>query len=233
MKNIDAFILDEKPPLTVLSWDHLISEDMKNSSKKIYDKDIFKNMECFKISEDNEKEEDIEEKEEKEKEEERKKKFEDFLNKIDKLGSRIESNTNIIRRDMEQDEEKRKEIEKQEKLRKEKEEKEERERKQREEELKRQKEEEIKKQQEEMRRKKEEERRQMELNMQNNDILGNGGTVRERLIKAAKNFENIKKEVDKINKNNDLMSKTEKIYIKINQEIGKVTSIEDINKINV
>jgi hypothetical protein len=88
----------------------------------------------------------------------------------------------------------------------------------------------MKKQQEEIRRKREEERRQMELNMQNNDILGNGGTVRERLIKAAKNFENIKKEVNKINQNNGLISKTEKISIKINQEIGKVTSIEDIDK---
>ncbi len=59
MKNINEFILDEKPSLTVYSWDNMISEDERNSSKKIYDENIFKNIKCFKISVDNEDEEEM------------------------------------------------------------------------------------------------------------------------------------------------------------------------------
>ncbi len=232
MKNINEFILDEKPSLTVYSWDNMISEDERNSSKKIYDENIFKNIKCFKISVDNEDEEEMKEKEKKKREEERKRKFEEYINHIDKVNSEIESNTNQIKRDMELDEKKREELERQEQLRIERERKirEEREKKLREEREKKLREERERKLREEREKKRREEESQMENNMIKNDIYENGGTVRERLIKAAKNYDNIKKEVDKINNNEELKEKTDKITLTINGTIGKISSLEDIDK---
>ena len=85
MKNINDFILEERLPLTTLSWDNMILEDKKYSKKKIYDENIFKNSECFKIIKDNEEEEDIEEKENKKKEEDSKKGYEETMKRIEIL----------------------------------------------------------------------------------------------------------------------------------------------------
>lgn len=226
MKNINDFILEERLPLTTLSWDNMILEDKKNSKKKIYDENIFKNSECFKIIKDNEEEEDIEEKENKKKEEDSKKGYEETMKRIEKLKSGIMSNTNMIKRDMEIDEKKREELDRQEKLRieREKKEKEERERKKKEEEILR------KKKEDELRKKRESEKRERELRMQNNDILGNGGTIRERLINAANNFEKIKNEIQKIKENRALKEKNDKILLSINKVITNISLVQEINE---
>ena len=103
-------------------------------------------------------------------------------------------------------------------IEREKKEKEERERKKKEEEIIR------KKKEEELRKKREMEKRERE------NILGNGGTIRERLINAANNLENIKNEIQKIKENRALKEKSDKILLSINKVITNISLVEEINE---
>ena len=177
MKNIENFIINIEPPLTTFMIDNIISEDSKNKSIRVYDKNLFKNLKLFKINMSNNEEE--KENEEKERKEEiRRKEYQDTLRRIDNISSEIESHTNQIKRDMEIDVEKRKEMERLEKLRiererKEREEKEriERERIQRE------------KEEKEKRDKAERERKEKERIQIEKDRIKNLGTIKNKLIK--------------------------------------------------
>ena len=124
MKNIQELMIEDKNPITALSWDYMISEDIRNKNTIIYDEDIFKNSKIFKIYVENEDEEDFEEKEKRIKEEESQKEYDDTIQRIEKLSSQTKSFTNQIKRDMEIDDKKREELERIERLRIEKERKE-------------------------------------------------------------------------------------------------------------
>ena len=222
MKNIQELMIEDKNPITALSWDYMINEDIRNKNTIIYDEDIFKNSKIFKISVENEDEEDFEEKEKRIKEEESQKEYDDTIQRIEKLSSQTKSFTNQIKRDMELDAKKREELERIQRLRIEKERKEERERIEREE-----RERKIK---EEERLKRERERIQKEMLAKRKDINAIGGTIKEKLIKAANNYENIKKEINKINENQSLKDLTNKLFIKIMEIIPNTSLVKDIEK---
>ena len=222
MKNIQELMIEDKNPITALSWDYMINEDIRNKNKIIYDENIFKNSKIFKISVENEDEEDFEEKEKRIKEEESQKEYDDTIQRIEKLSSQTKSFTNQIKRDMEIDAKKREELERIERLRIEKERKEQRERIEREE-----RERKIK---EEERLKRERERIQKEMLAKRKDINAIGGTIKEKLIKAANNYENIKKEINKINENQSLKDLTNKLFIKIMEIIPNTSLVKDIEK---
>ena len=222
MKNIQELMIEDKNPITALSWDYMINEDIRNKNTIIYDEDIFKNSKIFKIYVENEDEEDFEEKEKRIKEEESQKEYDDTIQRIEKLSSQTKSFTNQIKRDMEIDAKKREELERIERLRIEKERKEQRERIEREE-----RERKIK---EEERLKRERERIQKEMLAKRKDINAIGGTIKEKLIKAANNYENIKKEINKINENQSLKDLTNKLFIKIMEIIPNTSLVKDIEK---
>ena len=224
MKNIENFIINIEPPLTTFMIDNIISEDSKNKSIRVYDKNLFKNLKLFKINmNNNEKEKENEEKEGKE--EIGRKEYEDTLRRIDNISSEIESHTNQIKRDMEIDVEKRKEMERLEKLRiererKEREEKEriERERIQRE------------KEEKEKRDKAERERKEKERIQIEKDRIKNLGTIKNKLIKAANNFENIRKEVQIINDDKSKEKIINKIILNINDLVPNITTNKDLKE---
>ena len=217
MKSIENFILDKKQPeATSLSWNYMICEDKKNKSLKIYDNNIFKKSSIFKIIDNDEEDEDHEDKEEKKREEKSKKEYKELLKRIDKLSTDIESYTNEIKTNMVLDLRKREEmrqkieIEKRKRIQKEREEKEREEKEKREKALK----------EEEERRKIERERLQRK----------NVGAIKEKLIKAANNFENIKKEITKINRNKEYERTVDNIFKKIMGILPNVTTLDDIVK---
>ena len=224
MKNIENFIINIEPPLTTFMIDNIISEDSKNKSIRVYDKNLFKNLKLFKINMSNNEEE--KENEEKERKEEiRRKEYQDTLRRIDNISSEIESHTNQIKRDMEIDVEKRKEMERLEKLRiererKEREEKEriERERIQRE------------KEEKEKRDKAEKERKEKERIQIEKDRIKNLGTIKNKLIKAANNFENIRKEVQIINDDKSKEKIINKIILNINDLVPNITTNKDLKE---
>ena len=224
MKNIENFIINIEPPLTTFMIDNIISEDSKNKSIRVYDKNLFKNLKLFKINMSNNEEE--KENEEKERKEEiRRKEYQDTLRRIDNISSEIESHTNQIKRDMEIDVEKRKEMERLEKLRiererKEREEKEriERERIQRE------------KEEKEKRDKAERERKEKERIQIEKDRIKNLGTIKNKLIKAANNFENIRKEVQIINDDKSKEKIINKIILNINDLVPNITTNKDLKE---
>ena len=214
MKNIENFIIKNEQPITNLMFENLIKEDSRNKSIKIYDENIFRNLKKFKINIDNEDEE-KEDEERKKKEEEHKKDYEETIRRIEKLSSEIELYTNRIRRDMELDAKKKEEMERLEKIRieEERKKKEERERKKREEE-----------ERERIKREREEKERKDRERLQN--LVG--GTIKDKLIKGANNFENIKKEV--INIDNDKSKKkiSDKILLKIMELLPNITMNNDL-----
>ena len=219
MKNIENFILDKKHPEgTSLSWNYMIYEDNKNKSTKIYDNSIFDNSSIFKIIDNDDEDEDCENKEEKKREEVSKKEYEETLKRIEKLNSDIESYTNQIKTDMILDSKKREEMRQ----------KEENERKRRER-IKKEREEREEKERRDKALKEEEERRKKERERQQRKNIVEGG-IKEKLIKAANNFENIKKEITKINRNKAYEKTVDNIFRKIMEILPNVTTLDDINK---
>ena len=219
----------EKQPLTFFSMNNIIFEDNPNKTIKIYDKTLFDNMNVLKL----EKVENVELNKESQFEEKikniekEKSQFDAYISKMKNLISEIEANTNQIKLEMETDKKKKEELKKkeEERLIKERQLKLEEERKKRE--------------MERLRREKEEQeriKRQQELqNKQKNeiaDIFNNSGrNVKERLINAGKNFENVKKEIKKIVDNQNLSNLTRKIIIAINDTItNKTTTIKNLDK---
>ena len=217
MINIEKFKLEENSKNSVFSWDKLIHEDRRNNYIIEFDEDIFTNSTIFKVS----KHEDImidgEEKEKKRKEEEKRKEYEKNLKRIEDLTKEIESNTFQIKIDMEENEKKREEIEKQKKL--------EEERRQIEIERQKKIEEERRRKLEEEEKKKEEELRKMQA--KNKD--DNGKNIKERLINAANNFENIRNEIKEINKNKNLTKITNNIFKSVSEYISKTIVISQVN----
>ena len=217
MKNVENFIFEKKAPQTSFSWNNIIYEDSKYKIMKLYTKDIFKNSKLFKIVNDDE-EKNIAEIEKKKKEEESKKKLEKTYNKIDKLMSDIKSDTNQIKVDMELDAKKREEMKKkleEDRIKKEKEEKERR----------------IKEENE--RKEKERKEREEIMRRERERIINENkmrGSVKEKLIKAGNNFENIKNEIKKINNENNLKKKTNYIFTKIMEILPNITTEEDLDK---
>ena len=219
----------EKQPLTFFSMNNIIFEDNPNKTIKIYDKTLFDNMNVLKL----EKVENVELNKESQFEEKiknlekEKSQFDTYISKMKNLISEIEANTNQIKLEMETDKKKKEELKKkeEERLKKERQLKLEEERKKREMER-------LRKEKEEQERIK----RQQELqNKQKNeiaDIFNNSGrNVKERLINAGKNFENVKKEIKKIVDNQNLSNLTRKIIIAINDTItNKTTTIKNLDK---
>mgnify|MGYP002625359991 CR=1 FL=1 len=240
MKNIENFIIKETKPLSTTSWNNIIKEDHKNINIKIYDESIFKKAKCFKVVLDNDEENKIEEEMNKKEEEEKKKKFEEFLEKISLATSYIEKSINEIKRDMEEDQKKRDELERQEKIRIEQERKRrEEQEKKRKEELERKKREEIERKRREdleRRKKEEEEKRRKEQekigrgSLIINPIQNAGESIKERLINAGNNFQNIINEVKKINENRSLKTISDKILKNINETNTKLSLASDINE---
>ena len=236
MKNIENFIIKETKPLTTTSWNNLIKEDHKNANIKIYDESLFMKAKCFKVVMDNDEEDNIEEEKIKKEEEEKKKKFEDFLEIINLFSSNIEKSSNEIKRDMEEDQKKREELEIQEKMRREQERKrrEELERKRKEEQEKKSKEEQERKRKEEQERKNRKAQtivqrdRQIDADMR--PIHDTGFSIKERLINAGNNYQNIINEVKKINENRSLKKISDKILQNINEINSKLSTKTDINK---
>ena len=243
MKNIENFIIKETKPLTTTSWNNLIKEDHKNSNIKIYDESLFNKVKCFRVVMDNDEEEKIEEEKIKKEEEEKKKKHEEYLEKINLFNSNIEKRLNEIKRDMEEDQKKREELERQEEMRmeQEKKKKEEEERKKREQDKKRI-DDEVRKKREaqEKKRKEEEERkkREQQMKMQRDRQINGGmnlthnagGSIKERLINAGNNYQNIINEVKKINENRSLKKISDKILRNINEINSKLSTKADIDK---
>ena len=243
MKNIENFIIKETKPLTTTSWNNLIKEDHKNSNIKIYDESLFNKVKCFRVVMDNDEEEKIEEEKIKKEEEEKKKKHEKYLEKINLFNSNIEKRLNEIKRDMEEDQKKREELERQEEMRmeQEKKKKEEEERKKREQDKKRI-DDEVRKKREaqEKKRKEEEERkkREQQMKMQRDRQINGGmnlthnagGSIKERLINAGNNYQNIINEVKKINENRSLKKISDKILRNINEINSKLSTKADIDK---
>ena len=219
----------EKQPLSFFSMNNIIFEDNPNKTIKIYDKTLFDNMNVLKL----EKVENVELNKESQFEEKikniekEKSQFDSYISKMKNLISEIEANTNQIKLEMETDKKKKEELKKkeEERLKKERQLKLEEERKKREMER-------LRKEKEEQERIK----RQQELqNKQKNeiaDIFNNSGrNVKERLINAGKNFENVKKEIKKIVDNQNLSNLTRKIIIAINDTItNKTTTIKNLDK---
>ena len=243
MKNIENFIIKETKPLTTTSWNNLIKEDHKNSNIKIYDESLFNKVKCFRVVMDNDEEEKIEEEKIKKEEEEKKKKHEKYLEKINLFNSNIEKRLNEIKRDMEEDQKKREELERQEEMRmeQEKKKKEEEERKKIEQDKKRI-DDEVRKKREaqEKKRKEEEERkkREQQMKMQRDRQINGGmnlthnagGSIKERLINAGNNYQNIINEVKKINENRSLKKISDKILRNINEINSKLSTKADIDK---
>jgi len=243
MKNIENFIIKETKPLTTTSWNNLIKEEHKNSNIKIYDESLFNKVKCFRVVMDNDEEEKIEEEKIKKEEEEKKKKHEKYLEKINLFNSNIEKRLNEIKRDMEEDQKKREELERQEEMRmeQEKKKKEEEERKKREQDKKRI-DDEVRKKREaqEKKRKEEEERkkREQQMKMQRDRQINGGmnlthnagGSIKERLINAGNNYQNIINEVKKINENRSLKKISDKILRNINEINSKLSTKADIDK---
>jgi len=242
MKNIENFIIKETKPLTTTSWNNIIKEDHKNADIKIIDENIFKKATSFRIVMDIDEEDKIKEENVKKEEEERKKKFEDYLEKINLIASKIDKSVNEIKRDMEEDQKKREELERQEKMRIEQERERKRklelERKRKEEERKRKEEQEKKRKEEEEKKKdneiirdnqkKKEEVRQ--IGRDNNQIHNIGGSIKERLINGGNNYQKIIGEVKKINENKSLKEISNKILTKINEINTKLSVVNDINE---
>ena len=221
-----------KEPLSFYKMNTIIFEDDPNKTIKVYDSSLFDNMKTLKTekieNQEINNEFDLEEK--RKKLEKEKNDFQSYILKMKNLISDIEANTNEIKMDLEQDQKKKEELRIKEiqRLEREKKEREEREKKEREEQEK------IRKQLEEQERLR---KLQEEKNRQNNLISGldnfnnAGRNIKERLINAGKNFENIQKEKNKIMNNKNLESYTLKILIAINDIIiNKTTSIKDIDK---
>ena len=221
MKKIDEFIIKEKEQLTMFSWNNLINEDSKNNSLKIYDANIFKNSNILKIINDDGNEEDFEENEKKRKEEENKKENKEFLIKIEQLKSKMESDTNQIKLDMEKDNHKKEELKRLE-----------------EERIEKEKQDFIRKQREQIEReeklKQERERKHRQDLRRQNDINAVGGTIKEKLKKAGNNFENIRKEVKKIydNKNDDSKKIENKIFREIMAILPNITNLSNVDKLS-
>ena len=216
-----------KHPLTSYSMNTIIFEDNPYKTIKIYDSSLFNQMNIFKIQEIERKEieEDLDLVEKSKKREKEKSDFELYISKMKKIISDIESSTNDIKLNMEKDKVKKEELKRQEKERilKERKEREELERNRKIEE------ERIKIEQARIKRIREEQEKQR------NDIIGlegfnNGGrNIKERLINAGKNFENIKEEIKKISNDGNLMVQTFKVSKAINDLItNKTTSINNI-----
>ena len=222
-------------PLSYYSMNKIIFEDDSNKSIKVYDENLFSNINTFKIEkvEHIELNEDSIDNENLKKREKEKEEFVSYISKMKNIISEIEANTNEIKLEMELDNKRKEEIAKREKERKEREEKrkkEEEERKRREEQIRKERERKRKEEEEQRRKKQEEERR-------NNEIIGlddfneSGRNIKEKLINAGKNYEKIKLEINKISNNRTLLSKTNRIATFINDIIiNKTTSIKTIEQ---
>ena len=224
-------------PLSYYSMNRIIFEDNENKSIKVYDSTLFDGMSTFKIEKveqialddnliDNEKLK----KKEKEKEE-----FLSYISKMKNILSEIEENTNEIKLEMELDQKKKEEIAKKEKERKEMEEKRKKEeeekrkkaqeeRKRIEEQIRKDRERKIKLEEEQRRIKIEEERRKNEI-PGFDDFNGSGRNIKEKLINAGINYENIKKEINKIANDRTFLIKTNKIDKSVNDILKKASSL--------
>ena len=238
MKNNEklSLILEEiekekmNQPLSYYTMNTLIFEDNPNNNIRVYDTNLFDNMNIIKYEkvEDQEFNSELFQEEKNKKKEKEKSDFESYISKFKNIISDVEKNTNEIKLEMELDQKKKEEM-----IRKEKERLEiERQRIAEEERKKIEEQERLRRIQEENERlrkiKEEEERKRNEANELS--FLNNGGrNIKERLINAGKNFENIKNEIKKINGNtNDKIIKINKLINDI--IINKTTSIKGLDK---
>ena len=215
-----------KQPLSSYSMNTKIFEDNPNKTIKVYDESLFDQMKAIKIKreENKEIEQNLELKEKLKKKEKEKEEFESYISKMKNIISDMEANTNEIKISIEEDQRKKEELRKKELARIEMERKrieEEEKRKLEEERIKRE-QERIRIEQERLRKLKEEQERQRNIN---------GINVKERLIKAGKNYKHIEEEVEKVENDNNLSTRIRKVAVKINDLITKYTSsIDSINK---
>ena len=209
MKNNEklSLILEEiekekmNQPLSYYTMNTLIFEDNPNNNIRVYDTNLFDNMNIIKYEkvEDQEFNSELFQEEKNKKKEKEKSDFESYISKFKNIISDVEKNTNEIKLEMELDEKKKEEMIKKEKERLEIERQriaeEERKKIEEQERLRR-----IIEENERLRKiKEEEERKRNEANELS--FLNNGGrNIKERLINAGKNFENIKNEIKKIDK---------------------------------
>ena len=217
--------------LSFFTMNNIIFEDNPNKKIKIYDSSLFDKMKVFSI-ENNEEIEFPQEliHEEKNKIREKEKlEFQSYISMMKNFLSDIEKNTNEIRVEMELDQKKKEEMAKIEKQRLENERR-----------IKEEQEKKIKEEQERLIKERQEKERlqkiKEEQERQNNNINGldnfnnSGRNIKERLINAGKNFENIKKEANKIALDGTLRNKTFLINKNINDIIiNKTTSIKNLD----
>ena len=173
-------------PLSYYSMNKIIFDDDSNKSIKVYDENLFSNMNTFQIEkvEHIELNEDSIDNENLKKREKEKEEFVSYISKMKNIISEIEANTNEIKLEMELDNKRKEEIAKREKERKEREEKrkkEEEERKRREEQIRKERERKRKEEEEQRRKKQEEERRNNDIPGLD-DFNGSGRTIKEKLI---------------------------------------------------
>ena len=217
-------------PLSYYTMNTLIFEDNPNNNIRVYDTNLFDNMNIIKYEkvEDQEFNSELFQEEKNKKKEKEKSDFESYISKFKNIISDVEKNTNEIKLEMEVDQKKKEDMIRNEKERLEMERQriaeEERKKIEEQERLRR-----IIEENERLRKiKEEEERKRNEANELS--FLNNGGrNIKERLINAGKNFENIKNEIKKINGN------TNDKIIKINKLINdtttnKTTSIKGLDK---
>ena len=218
--------------LTFFSMNNIIFEDNPNKSTKVYDSSLFNKMKVFYIENNEERElpQELILEEKNKKREKEKLEFQSYISLYKNLLSDIETDTNKIKLEMELDQKKKEEIEKKEKERLESE------RKRKEEEERRLKAEnerlEKERQERERLRKLREEQERQNNNINGLDNFNNSGrNIKERLINAGKNYENIKNEAKKIAVDTSLRVKTSLISKNINDIIiNKTTSIGSLDK---
>ena len=221
-----------KEPLSFYSMNRKIFEDDTNKIIKVYDSTLFDNMKVLNIEkiENQDFNPEFNSEEKRKKLEKEKNDFQIYISKMKNLISEIEANTNEIRLNIEQDQKKKEELRKQE------EERLERERKRKEIQEKKKKEEEERKrkqliEKERLKKIQEEQNKQRNLISGLDNFNNAGRNIKERLINAGKNFENIKNAIKKITGDKNLLSQTLKITRVINDIIiNKTTSIKNIDK---
>ena len=221
-----------KEPLSFYKMNTLIFEDDQNKKVKVYDSSLFDNLKILKTEkvENEEINPEFDSEEKRKKLEKEKNDFQFYILKMKNLISDIETNTNEIKMDLEQDQKKKEE------LRKKEQERLERERKLKEEKLKREREEQERKrkqleEQERLRKLREEQNRQQSLISGLDNFNNAGRNIKERLINAGKNYEKIQKEKNKIMNDRNLQNYTKKIIVGVNDIIiNKTTSITNIDR---
>ena len=234
--NFKTISFDISPMSSLYNINLNLRKDNINNCTKIYTKDLFSNFKTFNLVQNYDENDDvyeteeeiIEKKKQKQENEEFHKKYENLMNKMNSLQKSLQEDTYKIKLEMESDKEKKEQLEKEEKKRIELEKENLRkklEEKRRKEELENlERENKRKKRMQELFQRQNEESKKKDAFLRGHLIIT--GNIKEKLIKAGNNYENITRQLKEISK----IKITEKYLENGNEKINQLNSPELIDQ---